>query len=222
MAEIRVERKRRPLLPYLLALLVLVALLWWFLNRGRADDAAVAAADTATVATGVDTTAVAAAGGAATTADTAAGAVAAPAGTGNAAVDDFVTFVEPSTVERNEDEQHKFTADGLRRLAAALQSMKPGGAAAAQLALVRQKADSLQTTAQADDRHAEMARAAFDAANEVMAALPNARGLAGELDAARKAAGAVNAGGKLLAQRTQVQGYFDAAASALRAATRGG
>jgi len=214
-AEIRVERKRRSLLPYLLALLVLVALLWWFLSRDAAPETAAAAA--------ADTAAVAAAAGTLTpgaTADSAAGAVAPAAGaaTANSAVNDFIAFVEPSTVERNEDEQHRYTADGLRRLAAALESLKPGGAAGAQLALVRQKADSLQTTAAADDRHTEMARAAFDAADEVMAALPNARAISSQVDAARRAAREVNPGEHLLEQRSQVQAYFDAATAALRAA----
>ena len=68
MAEIRVERKQRNLLPILLGLLALLALVWWFLNRGQGDETATAVADTAAVATGT--------GAAATTNDTASGTLA--------------------------------------------------------------------------------------------------------------------------------------------------
>lgn len=220
MAEIKVERKQRNIIPLLLGLLALAALLWWFLSRNRNNDTAVVPADTAAVVAGADTLG-GAAGAAATTADSAAGALGATAGaagaaTGNA-VEDFATFVSNSKVERNEDQQHEYTAGALRRLASALEGMNPGGAAGAQISLIRQKADSLQITSPNDDRHADMTRAAFTAANEVMAGLPAARSMSSQMGTLRSRAQAVSPDRHMLEQKNQIQAYFDAASSALRA-----
>lgn len=220
MAEIKVERKQRNLLPLLLGLLALVALLWWFLSRNNADETAIAAADTATVATGI-------AAPAATTNDTAAGtltpdsvagvAAAGAAGPADGALNDYVAFVGNSRVERNEGEQHAYTAGGLRRLATVIEGMNPGAAARAQVDLIRQKADSLEITAPGNDRHADMTRAAFTAAAEAMRGLPSASGVSSQLESVTRAAGAVSPERQLLEQRDQVQAFFDAARDALRA-----
>ena len=212
MAEIRVERKRRSLLPLLLGLLVLVLILWWFVGRG--SDAASVAVDTATVSTGV---APAPAGDAAT-----ASAPAAAATPADAALGAYTAFVGGGRVERNEDEQHAYTAGGLRRLASAIEAMNPAAAARPQVDLMRQKADSLEITATGDDRHADMTRAAFGAAAEAMRALPGAGGAASQLQAVTGAAGAVRADRHMLEQRDQIQAFFDAARGALDAARGAG
>ena len=216
MAEIRVERKRRSLLPLLLGLLALVLLAWWFLSRNDGSDAAVAASDTATVATGIPPAAP-------TTNETAAGTIAggaaagAAAGATGGAVEDFATFVGNDRVATNEDEQHAYTAGGLRRLATAIEGMNPTGTARAQVDLMRQKADSLEITTRGDDRHADMTRAAFTAAAEAMRSLPSAGGASTQLQGVTRAAGAVRADRHMLDQKNQIQAFFDAARDALRA-----
>ena len=221
MAEIRVERKRRNLLPLLLGLLALLLLLWWFLSRNRGPETAAAPADTATVATGI--------AAAPTTNDTAAGTLATPpaagaaagaAAGGSSALNDYVTFIGNNRVERNEDEQHAYTAGGLRRLATVLEGMNPAGAARAQVDLMRQKADSLEITSPGDDRHADMTRAAFTAAAEAMRALPGANGASSQLESVTRAANAVSGQRHMLEQKDQIQAFFDAARTALE--TMGG
>ena len=215
MAEIKVERKRRSLLPLLLGLLLLLLIAWWFLNRTSGATTAGAAADTATVATGIVPPAP-------ITNDTAAGTLApgAAAGTGAAAggaLGDYVEFVGNNRVERNEDEQHAYTAGGLRRLATVLEGLNPTGAARAQVDLIRQKADSLQITSTGDDRHADMTRAAFTAAAEAMRTLPMAGGASANLDGLTRAAAAVRPERHMLEQKDQIQAFFDAARAALQA-----
>lgn len=219
MAEIKVERKKRNLLPLLLGLLALLVIVWWFLSRSNVNSAAVAVSDTATVATGIVP--------ATTTNDTAAGTLATGAAAGAAAgaiggsaLDDYATFVGNSAVERNEDEQHAYTAGGIRRLATVIEGMNPGAAARAQVDLMRQKADSLEITATGNDRHADMTRAAFTAAAEAMRALPGATGATdttAPLSSVTRAAAAVTADRHLLEQKDQIQTFFDAARDALRA-----
>lgn len=213
MAEIKVERKRRSLLPLLLGLLLLLLIAWWFLSRNGSAGTAAASADTATVATGiVPPTPI--------TNDTAAGTLAPGAAAGAAAggaLGDYVEFVGNSRVERNEDEQHAYTAGGLRRLATVLEGMNPAGAARAQVDLIRQKADSLQITSTGDDRHADMTRAAFTAAAEAMRTLPVAGGASAKLDGVTRAAGAVRPERHMLEQKEQIQAFFDAARAALQA-----
>lgn len=221
MAEIRVERKRRSLLPFLLALLVLLLIVWWFLSRdGGADTVAVA--DTATVSSGVAPRATStndtAAGTLTGAGAVGAGAVAGAAGTAaGGAVEDYATFVGNRRVAANEDEQHAYTAGGLRRLATAIEGMNPTGTARAQVDLMRQKADSLEITMTGDDRHADMTRAAFTAAAEAMRSLPGAAGAAAPLQATARAAEAVQAERHMLDQKAQIQAFFDAARDALRA-----
>jgi hypothetical protein len=214
-AEIRVERKRRSLLPLLLGILGLLLIVWWFLNRG-AGAGATGASDTALVSSGIaapPATSDSAAGTVGDTAGAAPAAAAAPSGP----VADFVAFVSATSATRSEDEQHAYTAGGLRRLATALEGMNPAGAARAQVDLMRQKADSLGITAEGDDRHADMTRAAFLAAAEAMRALPNAAGASAPLASVTRAAEAVRPDRHMLDQKDQIQAFFDAARDALRA-----
>ena len=207
MAEIRVERKRRSLLPLLLALLVLLLIAWYFLSRDNTPGTVAAVGDTATVAAGAPPAAN----------DTAAGTLAPATGAAATALDAYVGFVGNNRVERNEDEQHAYTAGGLRRLATAIETMNPADAARAQVDLIRQKADSLEITAPGDDRHADMARAAFGAAAEAMRALPRASGASAQIQRAARAADGMRADGHMLDQKDQIQAFFDAAGDALRA-----
>jgi hypothetical protein len=223
-AEIKVERKQRNLLPLLLGLLVLLLALWWFLSRNSNDDVATVPADTTAVAAAPVT------GAAGTLSDSAAGTVAgdsaalgtvgaagAATGSASAALGEYTSFIGNNAVERNEDQQHEYTAGGLRRLASAIEALNPAGAARAQVDLIRQKADSLQITSTGDDRHSDMTRAAFTAAAEAMRGLPGANGASTQLQAVTRAAGAVTPGRHMLDQKDQIQTFFDAARDALRA-----
>ena len=219
MAEIKIERKRRNLLPLLLGLLALLLIAWWLLSRNGSASTAAASADTATVATGIPADAPVTSD---TSAGTIAGAGAAAAGAAvgaapNGLLGDYVEFIGNSRVERNEDEQHAYTAGALRRLASVIEGMNPAGAARAQVDLIRQKADSLQITSTGDDRHADMTRAAFAAAAEAMRALPSAAGARAQLPAVTSAAAAISPQRHMLEQKDQIQAFFDAARAALQA-----
>jgi hypothetical protein len=202
MAEIQIERKERNVWPWVLAGLVLLALLWFLFTRG--DDAAErqAGADTAAVDTAV----------AATT----------------GAVNSFVSYVEERRARTDADLSHEYTADGLRRLAAALGDVATRDTAAGQaiqprLDSLRQRADDLERNA-GSTNHARYAREAFVAAAGVMSAIQQQRypNLSSQVSAVRQAAESVQPGTLLLEQKTQVQQFFDRAADAMRGMTNAG
>lgn len=197
MAEIHIqEKKRRTVWPWLL--LLLIPLLWLGLrDRGERDNTA-ANTDTSAAYTG-----------------TAAGTVA-PSTTGGALAA-FTTYVAQTDATRDEEGQHQYTAEGVRRLAAAIQEASPT-ADARKLAQMRALADSLQMTPRGDDRHAEMARTAFTAAAAEIARIPNAQ----RTNELRGAATAVSPGEHLLAQREKIDRFFDGARAALEGARTAG
>jgi hypothetical protein len=200
MAEIKLERKGTPIWPWILGLLLLAALLWYFLGRDN-DGAATTTGDTTAAMT--DTTGGAAAGGA-----MAGGA----AGAGAAGTEDFVAYVGRNDTSGETEENHQYTAGGIRSLAASLERM--GGSSAQAVPTLRMLADSLQITGGNDDRHADMARRAFQAA---VGAMPAGAGT----DAARTAANAIDVSQPLLSQTAKVRTFFERARDAMGTSTTG-
>lgn len=214
MAELHIERKERSAWPWiLLGLALLALLLWYLLGRDDVDDGVVA--DTAA---GVVTDTGAAPGAAP---DAMPGA----AGDAGGAVAAFLAYTDERRSRQNADLTHEYTADGIRRLAAALdvvarQDTVGGAALQPRLDSLRQGADALQRNAESM-QHAEQTRAAFTSAAGIMAAVQERRfpDLGDEVGQVREAAEAVRAGAPLLEQRAQVQTFFDRAAAVLRAMT---
>jgi hypothetical protein len=203
MAEIKLERKGTPIWPWILGLLLLAGLLWYFLTRDN-DGATATAGDTTAAVT--DTT------GAVAGPAVAGGATANAAGTG-ADVEDFATFVGRNDTSAETEENHQYTASGIRSLAASIERM--GGGASGQAAqTMRTLADSLQITGGNDDRHADMAKRAFQAAVGAM-------GTGANVGAARTAAGAIDVSQPLLSQTARVRTFFERARDAMGTSTTG-
>jgi hypothetical protein len=207
MAEIKIQEKKRGM--WWLWLLLLIPLIW-FLMRNRKDD------DTATTvdSTAVASTNVAGTGAGATVgADSSGAMTTAGAGVTAAAFTDYSTFIAVQDANRDDKAQHEFTANGLRRLAAAIDASSAGAGAASQTATMRAMADSLQVTSSGNDRHADMARRAMEAS---LAPLGQLAG--GSASAVESAAKSLSPSKKLLAQKDNVQRYFDAARDVLQTA----
>ncbi len=207
MAEIQIERKEPRNWLWILLLLPAIGLLaWWFLWRGdRGDPAGVGTPGGAVVDTGP---------------------AAAPGTTD--AVADYLRFVQESSARTDMQNVHEFTADGIRRLSAALRSVvdrdAAGGTAAGgdlvqRVEWLRLKADSLQRNPQSS-AHAGQARDAFIGAAAMMEQLQHRHPNIGQqVTQAREAARALRENAGLLEQRAAVQQFFERAADVLRNAT---
>jgi hypothetical protein len=206
MAEIPIERKEgRNWLPLILLGLLALALLVFFLRRDRAEPGVATADSTAT------TTATAAgtvAGGAA--AGTTAG------GDADVAIAQFVQFAQQRDTTRESEDQHQYTAEGTRRLAAALEAMAGGSPD------IRVYGDSMRSSIErlqrssATDRHADDAKAAFSAAVSAMGEIDRARGRTRDVAPMRAVYSELNGQRPLLPQLGTVHRFFDAAAQALQ------
>lgn len=218
MAEIPIERKEgRNWLPLVLGALALLALLWYFLGR-RGDDTVAATADTTAVAAApatVTTDSAAGATGAATGA--AAGAAgAAVAGGANGAIDQFAQFVEARDTTSETEGQHAYTAEGTRRLAAALDAVAGGSPNIAVYAdSMRRSIDRLQRSSDRDV-HADDAKAAFSAAVSAMEQIDRARGRTRDVAPMRAIYNELSSQRPLLPQLGTVHRFFAAARDALQ------
>ena len=202
MAQIEIQEKKRSVWPWVLVALLLALLAWWLLSQGDdVDDGVVTETGTGIVADPV-------AGDV--------GPTAAPA-----AVGAFLTFVEQAGTRGEMGLNHEYTADGLRRLADALAAFNTGEGADAvneRLTQLRARADALQREA-SSTRHAELTRDAFAAAAAAVETLQERRfpALSSQADALVESAGQIQPGTLLLEQRQAVHGFFERAATTLRA-----
>ncbi len=206
MAEIHIERKERTTWPWIVLGLILLSLLaWWLLSqRGDRDGFTVLQDTTGQV---VDT-----AGG--TTADM----------RDNAPEDvsSFVRWTDEHRARQDQDTTHAYTADGIRRLAAAIESLADRDTSG--MEALRPRVDSIRGLADALERdwnspnHAQHARQAFLESSELMDHLRTQRypNSANDVTMARQAAQNVQPDRPLLEQRAQVQQFFDRAATALQ------
>lgn len=200
MAEIKLEKKGTPIWPWILGLLLLAALLWYFL--GRNDDGVTTVGDSTAVVSPMDSGAV-----------VAGGVDGAPGGE-----IDFFAFVDRNDMSRETEANHEYTADGIRRLAAMLQrnaGTAGGAATSGPWMTMSMLADSLQMTDPNSDRHADMAKRAFQLA---VGAMGTGTGTA----EARTAADAIDTNRMLLEQSAQVRTFFERARDALRAMPNAG
>ena len=207
MAEIPIQpKKRTSLLPLILGALALLLLLGYCVTRDR--DAATA-----------DTTAA----GAADTASGAGAAAGAAAG-GGAAVSDFIAYVSARDTAQETEGNHQYTAGGVRRLAAALDELAAAGAGGSAAAAVdiRAYADSMRRSvdrlqrSDANDRHADDAKAAFSAAVSAMTVIDRARGRTRDVAPMRAIYGELDSRRPLVPQLGVVQRFFEAARDGLQ------
>lgn len=215
MAELPIERKEgRNWLPLLLLGLLLLAVLGYCATRGD-DDAPATADTTSAVGTAGDT----ALGGAATGA---AGAGAAGTAAAGGAVAEFAQFVAARDTSAETEANHQYTATGTRLLAAALDEVAGAGNRSAIQAYadsMRSAVDRLQRSA-ADDRHADDARAAFNAAVSAMESLDRAQGRTRDVAPMRAIARELSPDRPLVPQLGVVHRFFEAARDALQAMQR--
>lgn len=226
MAEIPIERKEnRGWLPWILGLLVLLLLAYCFTrSRGArpADTTAGRPDATATTVAGGTGTAMAGGTTAGAASDTAAGTggaagAAANGGRAGAAVDAFAQFVAARDTSRETETQHQYTAEGTRRLAAALDAIAGGNPNIAAYAdSMRRSIDRLQQTSR-QDMHADDAKAAFSAAVSAMTAIDRTRGGARDVAPMRAIYNQLDSKRLLMPQLPTVDRFFRAANDALQA-----
>ena len=208
MAEINIERKEgRSGLWIVLALILLGLGAWWWLRSDSTGYDLVAVAD---IVTGGAVSSVA--GG--TVADTAGGRNLPPA------VQSYLTWTNQQRADTTMSMDHRYTANGIRQLAEALNALAvPGGGAQVQneLQMLRSRADSLEQNPQAST-HANTVRAMFRTLSGLMTAMQQQRfpDLAEPAQGVNQAAEAVRADRPLLEQRTAVRNFFDRAGTVVQ------
>ena len=209
MAELPIERKEgRNWLPLVLLGLLLLAVLGYCATRG--DDDVPATGDTAAAVGAAGDTAL---GGAA------AGAAAAGTAAAGGAVAQFVQFVAARDTTAETEANHQYTATGTRLLASALDELAGAGnrnAIQVYADSMRSSVDRLQRSA-ADDRHADDARAAFNAAVSAMESLDRAQGRTRDVAPMRAIARELSPDRPLVPQLGVVHRFFEAARDALQA-----
>ncbi len=197
--------------PWILAAVIVFALLFWFL-RGRGETPGMARAgmtDSARVADGqrtgmTDPVVMGAASG--TLSET--------------AVVDFVRFAD-GRASRTAGVAHEYTADGLRQLAAALNEIVgrdsvSGVALEPRINEIRDRANVMQQDPNATD-HAQQAREAFSVAASLMAQMNTMTVTTNDSGRMlRDAAMAIQPSVPLLQQTERVEEFFTQAAKALR------
>lgn len=206
MAEIRIVRKdagrRRAL--WLVPLILLLALVPWYLYRRASERVAARDTTTAVAAGAVDTTPAEPAGPAAPDA--------------GATVTAFTSFVAAGQPEMADTAQIRYAADGLLRLADALEALiapKATAAFTAAVATMRQHAGALPAATGIEPTHMEIARPAFSAATTALTELQRVLG-AGDVSPAVRMAGTIASRGALRSQREKIQNFFDQTATALQ------
>lgn len=203
MAEIHIERDKRPTwILVILAFLLVGVVAWIAIRQMGADDAVDQAPVSQVTSPAPDSISVAGA---------------------PVAVNEYLRYAARHEAT-DADHAHTYTADGIRRLAAALGAMAERdttseASVGSRARMLADRADALQRNP-ASTEHARYARQAFDAATALIATMPNAGAATTQIDSLRSAAGALDADGLLLPQAAVVQHFFDQAASALRALAR--
>lgn len=219
MAELHVQEKERSAWPWMLAAVLLLGLLlWYFLGRDeRVNVGAANSADTAAVGTAAD----------GAMSGTAAGTL------GSDAIAQYQEYLAANRSADAAGRSHDYTADGLRRLAAALSEVAAGNSTSgvdlqARIDGIRQRADTIQANPTSRD-HALHTREAFNLAAGVVAQLRGnvqnpAAGTTVAGDSATRggadilldAANAIDPSRPLLDQTDRVEQFFTQAADALQ------
>ena len=211
MAELPIERKEgRNWIPLVLLGLLLLAILGYCATRG--EDDVIVPADTAAGVGAVGDTAL---GGAAAGV---AGSVAGGGAAAGGAVAQFAEFVAARDTSAETEANHQYTATGTRLLAAALDEL----AGAENRDAIQVYADSMRGSIDrlqrsgAEDRHADDARAAFNAAVSAMESIDRARGRTNDVAPMRAIARELSPEQPLVPQLGVVHRFFEAARDALQ------
>jgi len=131
----------------------------------------------------------------------------------------FLKFAEreaPETLPLD----HSYTAEGIRRLAAAIEALDGSTLARDRARRLRAAAEEMQADPHSL-RHADLARAAFDLATQALLALRDVPLKADGASRLAQAAQAVRRGDPLRIQSAAVDRYFDLAAARVEAELRG-
>ena len=206
MAEIPIERKEsRNWLPLLLGALLLALILGYCFLRPHTPAPVAAAGDSTRTP--------------AMSADTAHPVAAAGAAAGGDAVNQFVQFVQQRDTTKETEGQHAYTAEGVRRLAAALDQVAGQGGSSAIAVYadsMRSSIDRLQRSSP-NDVHAEDAKAAFSAAVSAMTTIDKAQGRTYDVAPMRALYNKLSPSKPLMPQLGTVESFFTAAGTALQA-----
>lgn len=209
MAEIHIQKKKKPVWPWILAAVVVLAIILWIVvdtdNNDQQRQTAV-----------VDQTEQIQQQDAFTDQQD---------NQRTDAVDDFISFVQESNAREEMDLDHDYTAEGISLLSAALNDMVN------QLGVedvdMQQKRDNLNRKADqiqqdpASTQHADTIRSAFISSADIMSNLqqqhfPN---LDGEVNNVRETAQAVDPNTLTLEQKQNVKAFFSSSAQALHEMT---
>ncbi len=207
MAELHVQKKERSVWPWILLVVIVIALLfWWLAGRDEGMDLST---------TGVTDSTLVGEAPATTAMDSASGRL-----DGNALASYEQFLADRSS--RAAGVAHDYTADGLRRLAAAIDEVAGGdsvGGVALQprIAEIRQRADAMQRAPNSDE-HALMAREAFVLASSVIAQMDSTRGGANAAmtSSLRESAMDIEPSVPLLDQTDKIEQFFERAGNAFR------
>ncbi len=211
MAELHVQKREQNVWPWIVAALVVLALLFWFL-WGRDDGLDVGSADL------TDSTLV----GDATNASDPNGMRNMDGATEGAAVSQYLQFVDDRS-SRASGVAHEYTADGLRRLAAALDerttTASVGGVdVQPRIAEIRERADAIQQNPTSTE-HALQVREAFAIVASLITQMNGAAANQGgdNMDGLQGAAMSIEPSQPLLNQADQIEQFFAQAGDAIRA-----
>jgi ABC-type nickel/cobalt efflux system permease component RcnA len=192
MAEINIERKERPIWPWIIGILVLLLLIWLIWRAASTDEIAPA-----------DETAVT---------DTIPRDTVEDERTGDA-VNQYMNFVNQESPEMGRE--HDYTSNGIRRLADALEEIVQEQNLSGDIEInqkrqdLRNKADRIQQDA-TSTQHANTIRDAFTSATDLMQSIQekNFPGLGQDVEQARQSAQAVDPGTQTLEQRDKIKQFF--------------
>jgi hypothetical protein len=211
MADIDIQRTRPVIWPWILGLVALVAIVWiWAAGRETPGD------EMAADRTGEQQERVAPAQPA-----RAPGAAVGTAGTEPGAVEEYVEFARGAdeTDARPMGPEHEYTAEGIRKLAAALESVieraPDTNDARARFDRFREIADRIQQDP-TSGRHAAMVRDAFTRAVDVLETVVPAA----SINQLRSTAESISPDEPLLEQRDAVHSFFDESARVMQSAGR--
>ncbi|MGH7664910.1 MAG: hypothetical protein ACRENI_11520 [Gemmatimonadaceae bacterium] len=209
MAEIKIEKKEANVWPWVIGLVILAALVWFFLTqRNAADDQVL-----------VDTTA--------TVDSMAAGDMAASAAIAGAPqpVNNYFVWVEENEARMDMGLDHEFTSSGIIALVGALEATIErdsllGSAVEPQLEDARQRANALRDEPEPTN-HANLTREAFISTAALMRAMQQRSfpALADQVEEVHDAAESIDGDELLLDQKEDVKEFFEHAAISLRGMT---
>ncbi len=206
MAELHVQKKEGNVWPWIVAAVIVLALLFWFL-WGRGDDLNVAAVND------TDSTMVGAMPND--------GMMPGTAQTAGGAVTQYLQFVDARS-SRTTGVTHDYTADGLRHLAAAIDEVASadtvgGIALAPRIEEIRERADAMQRDP-TSTQHALQTREAFTIVSSMIAQMRPAGTdrAVNNLDELQNAAMAIDPSQALTDQGNRIEDFFAQAADALR------